>query len=79
MFEVIVIFLFLRKASRPYLIEYEFNEVGELREMGQQRERPIPAISIVHVEGDLFFGAAELFRTQVQRLVVDGDGPVPDR
>jgi SulP family sulfate permease len=67
----ISITLFLRKASRPYLIEYEFNEVGELREMGEQRKRPIPAISIVHVEGDLFFGAAELFRTQIQRIISD--------
>ncbi len=46
--------LFLRKASRPFLIEYEFNEAGELREMGEKRKRPIPSISIVHVEGDLF-------------------------
>ena len=61
----ISITLFLRKASRPYLTEYEFNEVGELR------KRPIPAISIVHVEGDLFFGAAELFRTQIQRTISD--------
>ncbi len=67
----ISITLFLRKASRPYLIEYEFNEVGELREMGEKRKRPIPAISIVHVEGDLFFGAAELFRTQIQRTISD--------
>lgn len=63
--------LFLRKASRPYLVEYEFNDDGELREMGEKRKRPIPAISIVHVEGDLFFGAAELFRTQIQRTVSD--------
>jgi SulP family sulfate permease len=63
--------LFLRKASRPHLIEYEFSEAGELREMGEKRQRPIPAISIVHVEGDLFFGAAELFRTQIQRTVLD--------
>ena len=63
--------LFLRKASRPFLIEYEFSEAGELREMGEKRQRPIPAISIVHVEGDLFFGAAELFRTQIQRTVLD--------
>lgn len=63
--------LFLRKASRPHLVEYEFNEEGELREMGEKRKRPIPAISIVHVEGDLFFGAAELFRTQIQRTVSD--------
>jgi len=67
----ISITLFLRKASRPYLIEYEFNEVGELREMGEKRQRPIPSISIVHVEGDLFFGAAELFRTQIQRAIND--------
>jgi SulP family sulfate permease len=39
--------------------------------MGEKRSRPIPAISIVHVEGDLFFGAAELFRTQIQRTVSD--------
>ncbi len=63
--------LFLRKASRPHLVEYEFNDRGELREMGEKRKRPIPAISIVHVEGDLFFGAAELFRTQIQRTVSD--------
>ena len=67
----ISISLFLRKASRPHLVEYEFSDVGELREMGEKRQRPIPAISIVHVEGDLFFGAADLFRTQIQRTVSD--------
>lgn len=67
----ISITLFLRKASRPHLVEYDFNEAGELREIGEKRQRPIPAISIVHVEGDLFFGAAELFRTQIQRTVSD--------
>jgi SulP family sulfate permease len=65
------IFLFLRKVSRPHLIEYEVSDDGELRELGQKKKRPNPAISIVHVEGSLFFGAAELFQTQVQRLVVD--------
>ena len=39
--------------------------------MGEKRKRPNPAISIVHVEGDLFFGAAELFRNQVQRTASD--------
>lgn len=63
--------LFLRKASHPFLAEYEFNEVGELREKGDAAKRSIPAISIVHVEGDLFFGAAELFRTQIQRTISD--------
>lgn len=65
------IFLFLRKVSRPHLVEYEISDQGELRELDQKQKRPDPGISIVHVEGALFFGAAELFQTQVQRLVVD--------
>jgi len=69
----ISIMLYLRAASRPYLTEYEFSEQGELREAGEKRIRPIPAISIVHVEGDLFFGAAELFRTQIQKTSLDPD------
>ncbi|MCB1231286.1 MAG: SulP family inorganic anion transporter [Verrucomicrobiae bacterium] len=67
------IMLYLRKASQPYLTEYEFSEGGELREAGEKRQRPIPAISIVHVEGELFFGAAELFRTQIQKICLDPD------
>lgn len=63
--------LFLRKASRPFLIEYELTDKGELREMGEKIKRPDPSVSIVHVEGDLFFGAAELFRTQIQRTAAD--------
>jgi SulP family sulfate permease len=63
--------LFLRKASRPHLIEYEVSAEGDLRELGEKRKRPNPSISIVHVEGDLFFGAAELFRTQIQRTFAD--------
>ena len=54
--------LYLRKASQPQLIEYEFNEEGNLAE-AKRGGRQNPSISIVHVEGDLFFGAAELFRT----------------
>ena len=62
--------LYLRKASRPSLVEYEFNKEGNLAE-SEGRTRQFPSISIVHVEGDLFFGAAELFRTQIQRTCAD--------
>jgi len=63
--------LYLRKASRPSLVEYEFNQEGNLAESSQPGVRQNPAISIVHVEGELFFGAAELFRTQVQSACAD--------
>lgn len=64
------ILLYLRKAARPELVEYEFNAEGALAEAADDK-RQHPAISIVHVEGDLFFGAAELFRQQIQRLAQD--------
>lgn len=63
--------LYLRKASRPMLVEYTFNQDGALTEKASSAPREFPQISIVHVEGELFFGAAELFRTQIQRTVAD--------
>ncbi len=63
--------LYLRQASRPHLSEYEFMEDGQLAEAGEKRKRPIPSVSIVHVEGELFFGAAELFRAQIQKTCMD--------
>jgi len=62
---------FLRRASKPSLVEYEFSDEGELREKSLKSARPIPSISIVHVEGDLFFGAADVFRNQVEHAVED--------
>lgn len=64
------VMLYLRKASQPSLVEYEFNTEGNLAE-SQGNARQNASISIVHVEGDLFFGAAELFRTQIQRTCSD--------
>lgn len=63
--------LYLRKASRPHLVEYEFNKEGNLAEAARGADRQTPSISIVHVEGALFFGAADLFRTQIQRICTD--------
>ena len=66
----ISVMLFLRKAAKPALIEYTMNEEGQLKELGHEK-RVQPAISIVHVEGNLFFGAAEVFREQVQCMAED--------
>ncbi len=64
--------LFLRKASAPHLVEYNLQE-DILREISDPKERMHPAISIIHVEGELFFGAAEIFEDQMRRLVSDGN------
>lgn len=65
--------LFLKKASAPSLVEYAFNDQGQLAHLTSESSevRRHPAISIVHVEGELFFGAADLFQEQVRYLADD--------
>lgn len=65
------IVLFLRKVSTPELVEYTFNDDGQLTELSQKNSRANEHISIVHVEGELFFGAAELFRDQIRIVSED--------
>ncbi|MEM8866712.1 MAG: SulP family inorganic anion transporter [Verrucomicrobiota bacterium] len=65
------IMLFLKKVARPEMVEYAFNEKGELAQMDGKVQRDIPEVSIVHVEGELFFGAADLFRDQMRRICED--------
>jgi SulP family sulfate permease len=60
--------LFLRKTSTPSLVEYAINETGDLAALNDPKERPHPEISIIHVEGELFFGAADLFQEQIRSL-----------
>ncbi|MBL4576707.1 MAG: SulP family inorganic anion transporter [Opitutaceae bacterium] len=66
----ISIIFFLKKVGTPELVEYDFNTEGELAEL-EQKERTTPDISIVHVEGDLFFGSAEIFLDQARRVCDD--------
>ena len=67
---IISVSIFLRKAAKPELVEYTFDDKGTLMEVNETASR-LPQISIVHVEGDLFFGAADLFRKQVARIAED--------
>ncbi|OIR06539.1 putative sulfate transporterc [mine drainage metagenome] len=63
--------LFLQKSSTPTLAEYTFNEAGNLAELTDTSKRANPQISIIHVEGELFFGAADLFQDQVRKQAED--------
>lgn len=67
----VAVALFLQKTSTPSLAEYTFNESGQLFELPDKKRRPHPQISIIHVEGELFFGAADLFQEQVRRQAED--------
>ena len=60
------VLLFLKKASTPDLVEYSFNDKGELSET--EKDTKTAAISIMHVEGDLFFGSTDVFEEQLRQL-----------
>lgn len=64
------IVLYLRQAAAPHLVEYGFTDEGQLQEL-ETRKRTDMEISIVHVEGELFFGAADLFLEQTRRFCAD--------
>ena len=64
------IIFFLRKVGVPELSEYGFTAEGHLAAVDSSTQRN-PDISIVHVEGDLFFGAAEIFLEQARRVCED--------
>ncbi len=63
--------IFLQKSSMPHLAEYTFSDGGHLVELRTPGQRLNPQISIIHVEGALYFGAADLFQNQMRRLAED--------
>ena len=63
--------LFLRKRHAQNWSNMTWEPLGQLNELKSGETRTSPAISIVHVEGELFFGAAELFRNQIQSTASD--------
>jgi SulP family sulfate permease len=65
------ILLFLRKVAQPQLVEYGYTEEGTLTEASELTKRAEPEVFIVHVEGELFFAAADLFYEQIRRVGED--------
>lgn len=63
--------LFLKKVASPEIVEVSIDETGQIGQISDKEQRSDPEVSIVHVEGELFFGAAELFRDQMRRVSDD--------
>ena len=51
--------LFVRRMRVPRVVELVYDERNGFSEVTDADERPCPEVAIVHVEGPLFFGAAE--------------------
>ena len=68
---IISIVLFLRKAANPEMIEYSFKDNGQLSQISPKMNRNEARVSIVHIGGNLFFGASGVFQDQIRLACED--------
>ncbi len=62
------IILFLKNASAPEVVEVAIGDNGLERKLDGPEGKEAPEISIVHVGGNLFFGASDVFQDQMRRI-----------
>ena len=65
------IFSYLNKAAIPLLNEYEVDEEGELHHVDPNQKDSHKPIRLIKVEGELFFGAADLFQSTLKAFAED--------
>jgi len=70
---VLSIVFYLRKASMPRLDECIVDDTGQLKILIPGDEPSQKAVRIIHVEGELFFGAADLLQATVKSIAYDPD------
>ncbi|KIC75418.1 hypothetical protein DB42_AC00240 [Neochlamydia sp. EPS4] len=68
---IISITLYLKKAAIPQLIEYDFDQAGELINLDRSGAHKEKNIRFIKVEGELFFGAADLFQSTLKSITED--------
>lgn len=66
------IILYLQKAAVPQLVEYDIDDSGELKNLDPHAEPVQKEIRLIKVEGELFFGAADLLQSALKRMM-EGD------
>lgn len=64
---VVSVLLFMRKAGAPRMVEFAFSESGAELPVTSDR----PALALLHVEGDLFFGSSDIFLEQARAVTAD--------
>jgi sulfate permease, SulP family len=68
---VISVILYLKKAAIPQLMEYDIDDAGELVNLCYGKQQEHKCIRVIKVEGELFFGAADLFQTTLKAFAED--------
>lgn len=68
---VLSISLYLKRAAMPQLVEYAIQDNGELKSLELSQAFMQKTIRVIKVEGELFFGSADIFYTTLKTLAED--------
>jgi SulP family sulfate permease len=68
---VMSITLYLKKAAIPQLVEFTVDESGALHSIDSSLLHEPRKIRFIKVEGELFFGAADIFQTTLKSITED--------
>lgn len=68
---VMSITLYLKKAAIPQLVEFTVDEAGVLHSVDHAHQHEPRQIRFIKVEGELFFGAADLFQSTLKAITED--------
>jgi len=65
--------LYLKKAAVPYIVECTFDDSGEIGHKPKGAKHPNQHIRVLNVQGELFFGAADLFQNMLKSVAKDDE------
>lgn len=68
---ILSITLYLKKAAIPQLVEYDIDDSGELMNLDASLLQEHKTIRVIKIEGELFFGAADIFQTTLKTIAED--------
>lgn len=63
--------LYLKKAAIPQLVEFTVDESGRMHSIDHTQQLEPRKIRFIKVEGELFFGAADLFQSTLKSITED--------
>lgn len=68
---ILSIIFYLKKAAAPQLMEYAYEDTGEIKALSPSHLVSNKPIRLIKVEGELFFGAAEVFESSLKAVIED--------
>lgn len=68
---IMSITLYLKKAAIPQVVEFTVDEAGILHSIDHAHQHEPRKIRFIKVEGELFFGAADLFQSTLKSITED--------